>query len=127
MQSVDPQVVGVGKQFVEHYYGIFDSNRAGLTQIYQQQTTLTWEGKFLSGADAIVKHIVELPFQQTNRKINSIDCQQTYQPGIMITVTGTLIIDGEAKNQLKFVQVFNLASNNGSFLLINDFFRLVLD
>ncbi|EGC39170.1 hypothetical protein DICPUDRAFT_27457, partial [Dictyostelium purpureum] len=119
-----------GKAFAEHYYRIFDNNRSSLNTIYQPQSILTWEGKVFQGQQAICTYINELPFQKVERKIQSIDSQPTiipnFQPGVLVTITGTLVIDGEPK-PLKYVQVFNLLPNQGSYLLLNDFFRFSLD
>mmetsp|Transcript_3495 Transcript_3495/g.5071 ORF Transcript_3495/g.5071 Transcript_3495/m.5071 type:complete len:115 (+) Transcript_3495:358-702(+) len=42
----------VGSAFVQHYYQVFDSNRAGLQSLYQDVSMLTFEGEKIMGAPA---------------------------------------------------------------------------
>ncbi|ONK77824.1 uncharacterized protein A4U43_C02F11110 [Asparagus officinalis] len=62
---MDPDALA--KAFVEHYYRTFDSNRAGLGNLYQESSMLTFEGAKTQGAQAIVAKLVGLPFQQCLR------------------------------------------------------------
>ncbi|KAF2076867.1 hypothetical protein CYY_001834 [Polysphondylium violaceum] len=119
---MEPQQVA--QAFTQHFYNIFDSDRRNLEQIYRPESVLSWEGKVYQGKDAIVKHLVNLPFKNIVRKID-MDFQPTLN-GIMIFIVGTLAIDGEAK-ALKYAQTFNLVLHQGQYLLLNDFFRLALE
>lgn len=35
----------VGKQFVDHYYSTFDTNRASLASLYTDQSMMSYEGE----------------------------------------------------------------------------------
>lgn len=97
----------IGEQFCQHYYQTFDSNRAGLHPLYSQQSMLTFEGDQFQGADAIVQKIMSLPFQKVQHQIVKCDCQPSVNEGIVIFITGNLLVDDNA-NPLKFAQVFQL-------------------
>ena len=45
----------VTNAFVQHFYTCLDSNLASLHPLYQPQSTLTFEGSAVTGADAIIK------------------------------------------------------------------------
>jgi hypothetical protein len=49
---------GIAKAFVGHYYTTFDSNRANLVSLYQDNSMLTFEGERFMGREAILKKIV---------------------------------------------------------------------
>lgn len=47
----------VGKQFVEHYYNTFDSNRVGLAGLYIEQSMMTYEGEQFLGVQQIMEKL----------------------------------------------------------------------
>ncbi|CAM8876369.1 unnamed protein product [Rhodiola kirilowii] len=49
---MDPDAVA--KAFVEHYYSTFDANRAGLANLYQDNSMPTFEGQKTQGSQNIV-------------------------------------------------------------------------
>ncbi|CED84367.1 Nuclear transport factor 2 [Phaffia rhodozyma] len=115
----------VATSFTQYYYSLFATNRPALKDLYRDVSMLTWEEKqFLSG-DAIVKHLVELPFGKVQHKIVTTDAQPS-QPGqehLMVLVTGQLIIDDSPP--LQFSQVFQLIKEGATYWVFNDVFRLV--
>lgn len=108
---MDPDAVA--KAFVEHYYRTFDSNRAGLANLYQEGSMLTFEGAKTQGAQAITAKLASLPFQQCLHNISTVDCQPSGPAGGMVVfVSGSLQLAGE-QHALKFSQVsifFSFAS-----------------
>ncbi|KAK9902755.1 hypothetical protein WJX75_005016 [Coccomyxa subellipsoidea] len=72
---------------------------------------------------AVIGKLTSLPFQQVRHHISSVDAQPSLSNGLIVFVTGQLLVDGEA-NPLKFSQVFHLAATGGSFIITNDIFRL---
>ncbi|KAL6771470.1 hypothetical protein ACKKBG_A26510 [Auxenochlorella protothecoides x Auxenochlorella symbiontica] len=117
----DPEAVA--KAFTDHYYATFDSNRANLLGLYQDQSLLSFEGQKFQGAQQIVQKLASLPFQNCQHRISSTDAQPSVSGGVLVFVTGQLITEGES-NPLKFSQTFHLAPLNGSFVVTNDLFRL---
>ncbi|MBA0721525.1 hypothetical protein Golax_009059 [Gossypium laxum] len=138
---MDPDAVA--KAFVEHYYTTFDANRAGLANLYQDGSMLTFEGQKIQGSQSIVAKLTSLPFQQCQHSITTVDCQPSGAGGMLVFVSGTLQLAGE-QHALKFSQViiFSLTSlfisifrvflkmfhlmptPQGSFYVLNDIFRL---
>uniref|UniRef100_A0A6U4I285 Nuclear transport factor 2 n=1 Tax=Hemiselmis andersenii TaxID=464988 RepID=A0A6U4I285_HEMAN len=118
----------VGKAFVNHYYATFDSNRANLANLYQEQSMFTWEGEKFLGAAAIAQKLTTLPFQQCAHQITSIDCQPTSGEGVLVFVCGNLKVEGEAADRppLKYSQSFVLMPlpGGGGYWVLNDIFRL---
>ncbi|KAH0671217.1 hypothetical protein KY285_025431 [Solanum tuberosum] len=94
----------LAKAFVEHYYSTFDTNRAGLGNLYQEGSMLTFEGIKTQGSQNIVAKLTSLPFQQCQHTITTTDCQPSGPAGGMIVVvSGHLQLAGE-QHALKFGQ-----------------------
>lgn len=120
---MDPDAVA--KAFVDHYYQTFDTNRAGLGNLYQDSSMLTFEGEKFQGPAAIVGKITGLPFQQCKHNVSTTDCQPSGPAGgMLVFVSGSLQLAGE-QYALKFSQMFHLMPTpQGSFYVQNDIFRL---
>ncbi|KAE9603039.1 hypothetical protein Lal_00012761 [Lupinus albus] len=115
----------VAKAFVEHYYSTFDNNRHALFGLYQDGSMLTFEGDKIQGAQAIVTKLTSLPFQHCHHAISTVDSQPSgVNSGMLVFVSGTLQLAGE-QNALKFSQMFHLLpTQQGSYYVLNDIFRL---
>lgn len=108
MAAMDPDAVA--KAFVDHYYSTFDTNRAGLANLYQDTSMLTFEGQKFLGAQNITAKLTSLPFQQCQHHITTVDCQPSGPAGGMVVfVSGNLQLAGE-QHALKFSQVSLSAS-----------------
>ncbi|XP_058731776.1 nuclear transport factor 2A-like [Vicia villosa] len=120
---MDPDALA--KAFVEHYYTTFDNNRAGLATLYQEGSMLTFEGQKIQGSPNIVAKLTSLPFQQCHHSITTVDCQpSTVNAGMLVFVSGNLQLGGE-QHALKFSQMFHLIpTQQGSYYVQNDIFRL---
>eukprot|EP01135_Chromosphaera_perkinsii_P007169 Nk52_evm1s731 gene=Nk52_evmTU1s731 len=118
----------LGKSFVEHYYRVFDTNRAGLVDLYRENSMLTFENEKFMGQQAILQKLQSLNFQQVQHQVTVLDCQPTFENGAIVFVVGQLKVDMEAQ-PLQFSQVFclrPLPDGSGSFYCHNDMFRLNL-
>ncbi|KAF2453386.1 hypothetical protein BDY21DRAFT_382259 [Lineolata rhizophorae] len=114
----------VGEQFVEFYYKTFDENRAGLAGLYRDTSMLTFESSEVQGTASIVEKLTNLPFQKVVHQVATLDAQPT-QNGIVVLVTGALLVDEEQK-PMSYTQLFNIiAESPGSYYVFNDMFRLV--
>lgn len=120
---MDPDAVA--RAFVEHYYRTFDTSRAGLAGLYQDNSMLTFEGAKTQGSAAITAKLTGLPFQQCQHNISTVDCQLSgFGGGMLVFVSGSLQFAGE-QHSLKFSQMFHLfPTTQGSFYVLNDIFRL---
>lgn len=100
---MDPDAVA--KAFVDHYYSTFDANRAGLGNLYQDNSMLTFEGQKIQGSPNIVAKLSSLPFQQCKHSVSTVDCQPSGPTGgMLVFVSGNLQLAGE-QHALKFSQV----------------------
>lgn len=115
----------IAKQFTDFYYITFDSNRAGLSSLYRDNSMLSWEGSPLVGATAIAEKITSLPFEKVQHKVTTLDAQpsSTSVASLIVSVTGLLVVD-DSPNPLQFSQVFHLIPDSGSYYVYNDIFRL---
>jgi hypothetical protein len=80
----------VGSAFVQHYYNIFDTNRAGLQNLYQEMSMMTFEGEKIQGSQAITQKLVSLPFQSVKHEIVTVDSQPSASGGVLVFVCGNL-------------------------------------
>lgn len=109
----------VAKAFVEHYYTTFDANRAGLANLYQEGSMLTFEGQKIQGSQNIVSKLISLPFQQCQHSITTVDCQPSGPAGgMLVFVSGNLQLTGE-QHALKFSQVERLINRYMYWILFD--------
>ncbi|KAI1908160.1 Nuclear transport factor 2 [Ophidiomyces ophidiicola] len=115
----------VAQQFVEYYYKTFDENRADLSPLYRDHSMLTFENSSIQGTGLIVEKLMSLPFQKVAHRVSTLDAQPTNEGGILVMVTGALLVDEEQK-PMSYSQTFQLLPNGaGSYFVFNDIFRLV--
>ncbi|KAL1799696.1 hypothetical protein ACET3X_000038 [Alternaria dauci] len=114
----------IAQQFVQFYYKTFDENRAGLASLYKETSMLTFEATGTQGSAAIVEKLQNLPFQQIQHRTDTVDAQPSADDGILVLVTGALLLAGEEK-PMSFTQAFQLKNADGGWFVLNDVFRLV--
>ena len=76
--------------FLQYYYQLFETNRAGLANLYQDGSMLTFEGQKFQGAQAIVAKLTTLHFNQCKVAVGSTDFQPTLNGGVIVFVTGQI-------------------------------------
>ncbi|GAD99155.1 nuclear transport factor 2 [Paecilomyces variotii No. 5] len=118
--------VSIAQQFVDFYYKTFDENRAGLAALYRDQSMLTFETSSVQGTAGIVEKLTSLPFQKVAHQLATLDAQPSSESGgILVMVTGALLIDEEQK-PMSYTQSFQLLPDGaGSYFVFNDIFRLI--
>lgn len=95
----------VGLAFVEHYYHLFDHDRAALVSLYNPTSMLTFEGQRIQGAEHISAKINQLPFDPCRHAISTVDFQPSaVAGGVVVFVSGSLQLQGE-EHSLRFSQV----------------------
>ncbi|CRK23978.1 hypothetical protein BN1723_003117 [Verticillium longisporum] len=140
-----PNFEEVAKQFVEFYYNQFDSDRKGLTSLYvgsllylqqsrqkltcttkqREQSMLTFESSSVLGATPITEKLSSLPFEKVKHQVSTLDSQPTVEGGIIILITGQLLVD-EEQRPMNFSQTFQLMRDpSGNYFVFNDIFKLV--
>ncbi|KAF8867151.1 nuclear transport factor 2 [Acephala macrosclerotiorum] len=115
----------VAKQFTEFYYSQFDTDRKLLAPLYRDNSMLTFESASVAGALGIVEKLSSLPFEKVKHAVSTLDAQPSPNDGIMILVTGALLVDAEER-PMNYTQAFQLLPDGaGSFFIFNDIFKLV--
>ncbi|KAJ4398450.1 Nuclear transport factor 2 [Neurospora sp. IMI 360204] len=114
------------EQFVAHYYTTFDADRKNLAGLYRENSMLTFEGSQSLGAQGITEKLASLPFQKVKHEYGEPDAQPTANGGIIILVTGHLVVDDEQR-PLAYSQAFQLCQDaSANWFVFNDIFKLVL-
>merc|ERR1739847_180058 len=85
---------------------------------------MTFEGTQLQGKTKIMEKISGLTFQRIAHVITTVDCQPTFDGGILINVLGQLKTDEDPPQS--FTQTFVLKPSADSFFIQHDMFRLVI-
>ncbi|GMN49826.1 hypothetical protein TIFTF001_018982 [Ficus carica] len=102
---MEEQVDVVGRAFVDHYYHLFDNDRAKLSSLYQPNSMLTFEGQKIQGNDNISFKLIHLPFDQCKHVITTVDSQPSLSTGgIVVFVSGCIHLPSE-EHALRFSQV----------------------
>ncbi|KAE8146548.1 hypothetical protein BDV25DRAFT_162280 [Aspergillus avenaceus] len=115
----------IAQQFVQFYYQTFDSDRQALAGLYREQSMLTFETNSVQGVASVMEKLTSLPFQKVAHQVSTLDAQPSNQQGgILVMVTGALLVDEEQK-PMNYTQTFQLLPDQGSYFVFNDVFRLV--
>ncbi|PMD55722.1 nuclear transport factor 2 domain-containing protein [Hyaloscypha bicolor E] len=121
----------VAKQFVEFYYHQFDADRKQLAPLYiltirqRENSMLTFESASIAGVGGIVEKLSCLPFEKVKHAVSTLDAQPSENGGILILVTGALLVDEEERS-MNYSQAFQLLPDGaGSYFIYNDIFKLV--
>lgn len=126
--NLNPQFQQIGETFVKQYYLIFDGEREGrekLVNFYHAELSLmSFEGVQVQGAAAILDKIKTLSFNKIARAITTVDCQPTFDGGVLVNILGQLKMDEDPVHA--FAQTFVLKPMNDSFFIQHDSFRLVI-
>merc|ERR1719334_211136 len=126
--NLNSQFNEIGETFVKQYYAQFDADRdsrAGVANFYHAEHSLmSFEGVQMQGSVAIMEKIKGLTFQKIRRVITTVDCQPTFDGGVLINVLGQLKMDEDPVHG--YSQTFVLKPANNSFFIQHDCFRLVI-
>ncbi|KKZ62640.1 hypothetical protein EMCG_03050 [[Emmonsia] crescens] len=114
----------VAQEFVKIYYETFDKKRTELKALYRTNSMLTFETNCVEGVDAIDEQLVNLPFQKVKHQYSTVDAQPTEEGGVVVLVTGALMVDDEQK-PMNYTQVFHLRRDAIGYYVYNDIFKLV--
>ncbi|CAL4159406.1 unnamed protein product [Meganyctiphanes norvegica] len=128
MSGINPQFQAIGENFTKQYYAVFDGPREGRVTLknyyHAELSLLTFEGAQVQGAENIIARINQLTFQKITRALTTVDCQPTFDGGVLINVLGQLKLDEDPVHG--FSQTFILKPLNDTFFIQHDAFRLVI-
>lgn len=118
----------IGKQFVQQYYLMFDSDaatRSNIANFYSDTDSfLSFEGMPSRGKAEIAKKLGQMTFQKINHAVETCDCQPTVDGGVVVMVVGQLRTDDDPAH--RFMQTFVLKPMNQSYFVQHDLFRLCM-
>ena len=119
---MNPNYDQIGKAFTQQYYALFDdaAQRPNLVNLYNvrksfvskpllclihhvclfqaEQSLMTFEGEQRQGSVKIMEKFAGLTFQKIAHLITAVDCQPTFDGGILINVLGQLKVSLFKKN-----------------------------
>lgn len=113
---------------MKQYYAIFDGEREGREKLvifyHAELSLMSFEGVQVQGAAQILEKIKNLSFTKIVRAITTVDCQPTFDGGVLVNILGQLKMDEDPVHG--FSQTFVLKPMNDSFYIQHDSFRLVI-
>ncbi|KAF7848808.1 hypothetical protein BT93_L1544 [Corymbia citriodora subsp. variegata] len=87
-------LVEKAKRLMENYYRTFDEDRAGLMNLYWEESVLAWHGREIKGKEAIIAKLTSLP--QCHHEIAEFNCRPQCTPGsVAVRVSGETWIGGK--------------------------------
>lgn len=128
MATLNEHYQQIGETFVKEYYAIFDGPRETRDKLgvfyHNEFSLLSFEGVQVQGAVAIIEKIKGLTFTKIQRAITTVDCQPTFDGGVLVNILGQLKMDEDPIHG--FAQTFVLKPLDGNFFIQHDTFRLVI-
>ena len=112
--------------FIQQYYTWFDdpAQRHQLSNLYNDTSLMTFEGKQINGFDKIMEMFGSLPLQKVIRVISNVDCQSMSDGRIIANVAGQLQTN-DAPLML-FKQTFVLCITDERCFIQHDIFRIIV-
>ncbi|EUD65762.1 hypothetical protein C922_03745 [Plasmodium inui San Antonio 1] len=121
MDMLNPQFEEIGKEFVNHYFQLFNTGRNELAALYKDISMMSFENDQCRGTSQIIERLNKLP-PTVVHKCLSLDIQPTPNNGILILVCGDIII--EENKPIKFVRSFHLFPLPSGGYFSNFFFTI---
>lgn len=124
----DATASAVAIGFTGDYYSAYDADRGGLGERYGEDSVRTSDGQKFRGRDNISAHLTNLPIQQCQHIIATVDGQAAdLSGGVLVLVRGRIELvqlNGE-QCAIDFSQTFQLKPTlEGGFYIVNDMFRV---
>ncbi|MCY1076307.1 nuclear transport factor 2 family protein [Archangium lansingense] len=104
------------------------ATRNNLASLYRPESMLTWEGAQQQGSAALLGALLKPELSNIKHKVASSDAQPASGGGVLVIVTGALVIDTAFDKPMLFVETFNLQpipGQPGGFFINNELFRLI--
>ncbi|XP_010024852.2 nuclear transport factor 2B [Eucalyptus grandis] len=96
MWRIKPEDMGraeEAKRFMVNYYRTFDTNRAGLVNLYREESVLNFDGREIKGKEAILAKLTSLP--QCHHEIAEFKCMPYRTGSVLISVYGETWVGGQ--------------------------------
>ena len=111
------QAKSIGENFLQSFFSNTSPNvrlvllKQAQGQFYGSDSLLSFESETFFGNQQIFEKLNQLPIKQSEVKVYDI---QPSGNGILIYLSGLLVVEGET-NPMNFVRVFFLAAANNSY------------
>ena len=113
----------LAEQFLNTYYNTMITDRPSLINFYTDNSTLTYEGQTYRGLKEISEKFEGFSFKKIQFALDNFDHQDScIQGGLMILLSGSLLLDDQ--NKLQFSQFFHLLPNGNTYYVHNELFRV---
>ncbi|KAF8315805.1 nuclear transport factor 2 domain protein [Clavulina sp. PMI_390] len=122
----------IARAFVSHYYPTFDSGlsaRNNLASLYRPESMLTWESNQVQGTQNIIAQLTKPGLEKVKHAVTTTDAQPSPGNGVVVVVTGSMVIDEAYDKPLTFTETFHLQpipGQPGGFFVYNQIFKLIL-
>ncbi|KAK3418142.1 hypothetical protein EUGRSUZ_H04097, partial [Eucalyptus grandis] len=96
MWRVKPEDMGraeEAKRFMVNYYRTFDTNRAGLVNLYREESVLNFDGREIKGKEAILAKLTSLP--PCYHEIAEFKCMPYRTGSVLVSVYGETWVGGQ--------------------------------
>lgn len=115
----------IAQQFLNTYYELMSQNRAGLLQLFNDHSCMTYEEDSFKGLKEIKDKLESIGGVVIKYEFDKFDIQPGVVDGtLLIVVIGGLKMDNDPP--FKFTQTFQLAPNGkGGYYIHNDILRLI--
>lgn len=115
----------ISQQFLNTYYELMSNNRAGLLNLYNDVSCMTYEEDSFKGIAQIKEKLESIGSTSIKYEFDKFDLQPGPLDGtLLIVVIGGLKMDNDPP--FKFTQTFQLAPNGkGGYYIHNDILRLI--
>ncbi|XP_071957794.1 nuclear transport factor 2-like [Antedon mediterranea] len=113
----------LAQQFTGYFYEKFQSNREQLAPLFEETSTMTFEGACFKGREQIMAKLMSLPMNM-QRILSTADCQALDNTFFIVFIVGQVKSDDDHPHG--FAETFLLKNVNGQISIMNSFFRLIL-
>lgn len=117
-----PHFSEVGRQFVQMYYNLMETNRNNLAAFYNNESIMTFENGIFYGQQQIMEKLLNNP--SARYSILTCDCQPSPNNGVVVFTMGDVSLDNSPP--MKFAHIVQLFPNGNSYFVLNDVFRLCI-
>lgn len=122
------QACHAAEEFSKKFYSVFDKQRHLLAKLYLDISTVVWNGNPYQGVAKINELFINLP--ATTHELTTMDCQPinsiaTPDRTSVLVICEGHVRYGEERTRKPFTQTFVLISDNNTWKIASDCFRLI--
>ncbi|KAL8590926.1 hypothetical protein ACOMHN_005249 [Nucella lapillus] len=127
LQDKAEQATQAAKEFTNIYYEYFDKKRHALKNLYLDKASAVWNGRTVSGREAIMRFLEDLPTSLSSLiswDSHPVD-ESAFENQTTIVVTTFGRVQFTENKTKSFYQTFLLSSKDNVWKIVSDNFRFV--